>query len=86
MKINNSLDVARWEKLPCKCNHDDIELCYPISKCEHCRCEEAWLSVPQEDFKVNTFDKDCNPTGQKTINEITLCRGNALQDVIGWFY
>ena len=84
MKINNSLDKARWEELTCKCNHDDIEKCYPVSECQHCKCEEAWLSVPQEDFKVNTFDEDGNKTGTKTIKEITLVRGHDLQDVIGW--
>ena len=84
MKINNSLDVARWEKLTCKCNHDDIEQCYPISKCEHCRCMECWDSVPKENFKINTFDDKGNKTGTKTVNEITLVRGHDLQDIIGW--
>ncbi len=88
MKINNSLDVARWEKLTCKCNHDDIEQCYPISKCEHCRCQECWDSVPQEDFTVNNdiIDKDGNLIEKKTktVNEITLVRGHDLEDVIGW--
>ena len=83
MKINNSLDVARWEKLTCKCNHDDIEQCYPISKCEHCRCQQCWDSVPKENFTVNTFDKDGKKKGTKTIKEITLVRGS-FEDVIGW--
>lgn len=86
MKINNSLDVARWEKLTCKCNHDDIEQCYPISKCEHCRCKECWDSVPKEDFTINTFDEEGKKTGTKTITEITLKRGHDLQDVIGWSF
>jgi len=86
MKINNSLDVARWEKLTCKCNHDDVEQCYPISKCEHCRCKECWDSVPQEDFRVNDFDEEGNKIGTKTVNEITLVRGHDLQDVIGWSF
>jgi hypothetical protein len=86
MKINNSLDVARWEKLTCKCNHDDIEQCYPISKCENCRCQECWDSVPQEDFTINTFDEEGKKTGTKTIKEITLKRGHDLQDVIGWSF
>ena len=86
MKINNSLDKARWEDLQCKCNHDDIEQCYPISKCEHCRCQEAWDSVPQEDFEVNNFDDEGKIIGTKTVKEIALYRGHDLQDVIGWFY
>ena len=88
MKINNSLDVARWEKTKCTCNHDDIEKCYPIHKCIHCKCEEAWNSVPQEDFTVKDpdLDDDGNVTGthDRTVKEITLIRGHDLQDVIGW--
>ena len=84
LKINNSLDVARWEKLTCKCNHDDIEKCYPISKCEHCRCQECWDSVPQKDFTINDFDEDGKVIGTKTIKEITLHRGHDLEDIIGW--
>jgi len=85
MKINNSLDKARWEDLPCKCNHNDIEQCYPISECEHCRCQECWNSVPQENFTVNTFDKETGDVnGTKTVNEITLVRGKKYEDVIGW--
>lgn len=88
MKINNSLDKARWEDLTCKCNHDDVEQCYPISKCEYCRCQECWDSVPQEDFTVNNdiIDKDGNLIEKKTriVKEITLKRGHDLEDVIGW--
>jgi hypothetical protein len=86
MKINNSLDKARWQNLTCKCNHDDVEQCYPISKCEHCRCQECWESVPQEDFTVSEFDEEGNKTGIKTVNEITLVRGHDLQDIIGWTF
>ena len=85
LKINNSLDVARWEKLKCSCNHDSIELEYPIHKCEHCRCKECWDSVPQKYFKVIDTDKDNNKT-TRTVKEITLVRGHDLQDVIGWTY
>ncbi len=89
MKINNSLEVARWEKLTCKCNKDNPEECYPISKCTHCKCEEAWLSVPQEDFVVKEHDVDEDGTQLETthdriVSEITLVRGHDLQDVIGW--
>jgi hypothetical protein len=88
LKINNSLDVAKWEKLTCKCNHDDVEQCYPISKCEHCRCQECWDSVPQKDFTVNDdiTDEEGKVTKKqtKTIKEITLVRGHDLEDVIGW--
>ena len=84
MKINNSLNVARWEKLECVCNMEKETECYPFVKCEHCRCQECWDSVPQEDFTVNNFDEEGNKTGTATVNEITLVRGHNLQDVIGW--
>ena len=83
MKINNSLDVANWEKLECKCNMGKETECYPFVKCEHCRCQQCWDSVPQENFTVNTFDKKGNKTGTKTIEEITLHRGS-IEDVLGW--
>ena len=88
MKINNSLNEARWEKIPCHCNKDDIEKCYPLMKCEHCRCQECYDSVPQEDFEVQeSIIEDGKPTGEtttRTVSEITLVRGHNLQDVIGW--
>jgi len=89
MKINNSLDIARWEKLECVCNMDKETECYPFVKCTHCKCEEAWLSVPQKDFTIKENDIDENGNilqtkHDKTINEITLHRGHDLQDVIGW--
>lgn len=90
MKINNSLDVARWEKLECVCNMDKETECYPFVKCTHCKCEEAWLSVPQKNFKVkeNDIDDEGNVTGthDKTVDEITLVRGHDLQDVMGWTF
>ncbi len=90
MKINNSLDVARWEKLECVCNMDKETECYPFVKCMHCKCEEAWLSVPQEDFTVKENDNDDEGniigTHDRTVNEITLVRGHDLQDVIGWTF
>ena len=91
LKINNSLDVARWEKLECQCDMHNETKCYPFVKCEHCRCQECWDSVPQENFtiKENDIDDDGNPletTHDKTVNEITLVRGKDLEDVMGWTF
>jgi len=91
LKINNSLNVARWEKLICQCNHDSIEKEYPIFKCQHCRCKEAWESVPQKDFTIQEYDLDgegepLDTTHDIVISEITLVRGHDLEDVIGWHY
>jgi len=91
MIINNSLDVARWEKLECKCNMGNETECYPFVKCEHCKCQECWDSVPQEDFTVKQLDKDednnyLQTTHDRIVNEITLVRGHDLQDVIGWTF
>jgi len=84
LKINNSLDVARWEKIKCNCNHDSVETEYPIHKCVHCKCQEAWKSVPKKYFKVNDYNSKGKLVGEKTIKEITLVRGHDLEDVIGW--
>ena len=58
--------------------------------CTHCKCEEAWNSVPQENFTVKEpdLDDDGNVTGthDKTVSEITLIRGQDLEDVIGWIF
>jgi len=86
MKINNSLDVARWEKLECKCNHDSVMTEYPVVNCEHCRCQECWDSVPKENFEVNEFDEEGNISGTRTVNEITLVRGKKNEDVMGWTF
>ena len=86
MKINNSLKVARWEKIKCNCDHNSVQTEYPIHECVHCKCDEAWKSVPQENFKVNEFDNKGKVTGSKTVKEITLVRGSKLQDVIGWTF
>ena len=84
MKINNTLDIARWEKVKCCCNHDSVEKEYPIAPCMHCKCEEAYLSVPQKNFKIKEYDPNTKKTIQRTITEITLVRGHDYQDVIGW--
>ncbi len=59
---------------------------YPVVNCEHCRCQECWDSVPKENFEVNEFDDDGNISGTKTVDEITLLRGNKLEDVLGWTF
>lgn len=90
MKINNSLKVARWELTKCICNHDDVEKCYPLSECIHCKCEEAWNSVPKKYFEYNNdkYDKDGKVTTKQTriVKEITLVRGSKYQDIIGWTF
>lgn len=84
MKINNSLDVARWEKITCKCDMNDIEKCYPIANCEHCRCQACWDSVPKENFTIKEYNQNTESYDDNIINEISLVRGERLQDVIGW--
>jgi|TARA_B110000014_G_C19901585_1_gene466482 hypothetical protein len=85
MKINNSLDIARWEKLPCVCNMDNETQCYPFVTCQHCKFKQSWESVPQENFTVIDLDQDEKEV-TRTVKEITLIRGPDLQDVIGWIY
>ena len=86
LKINNSLDVARWEKLECQCDMHNETKCYPFVKCEHCRCQECWDSVPQENFTVTKLDDEGNEDGTRTVDKITLVRGHDLEDVIGWTF
>lgn len=90
MKINNKLDVARWESIICQCGKDVMNS-YPIKECLHCKFDECWQSVPKKDFKVNEDVIDIK-TGKatkqqtKTVKEITLVRGSKYQDVIGWTF
>tara|TARA_R110000803_G_C11745669_1_gene291729 strand:- start:34 stop:303 length:270 start_codon:yes stop_codon:yes gene_type:complete len=89
MKINNSLDKARWESIPCGCGKEVMDS-FPIKECLHCKFDQCWKSVPQKDFKVN--DDILDKTGKitkkqtRTVKEITLVRGPKFQDVIGWKY
>jgi|TARA_R110000823_G_C15728230_1_gene479450 hypothetical protein len=77
-KINNSKDLALWQKIPCTCNKGSVIKEHPIQPCEFCRCEIAWKSVPQRSFIVkDQKGKD------KTINEISLKRGKH-EDIQGW--
>ena len=89
MKINNSLDHARWESIPCCCGKDVMDS-FPIKECLHCKFDQCWKSVPQEDFTVNDdiIDKDGKVTMKqtRTVKEITLVRGDKYQDVIGWTF
>jgi len=77
MKINNSLDVAQWEKLDKNSE-------------EYKKCKVAWDSVPQEDFVIQEPDKDddgnsLETTHDKTVTEITLIRGTN-EKVLGWSF
>tara|TARA_R110000803_G_scaffold104756_1_gene172956 strand:- start:281 stop:541 length:261 start_codon:yes stop_codon:yes gene_type:complete len=83
MKINNSLDVARWESIPCFCGKEVIDS-FPIKECLHCKFDQCWKSVPKKDFKINDFNDKGIKTGVRTIKEITLVRGDKYQDVIAW--
>ena len=85
MKINNSLDVAKWEKLQCKCNIKKEIESYPFVKCQHCKCQQCWNSVPKQDFEIIDTDKDNNKT-KRIVKEITLVRGADLDDVMGWIF
>ena len=59
MKINNSLDHARWESIPCCCGKEVMDS-FPIKDCLHCKFDQCWQSVPQKDFTVsdNLLDED----------------------------
>ena len=72
-KINNLKKIALWESLTCTCKKDDVMQSHPVKKCEFCRCQICWDSVPRESFNDNG----------RTVNEITLVRGS-LEDIIGW--
>jgi hypothetical protein len=91
MKINGLIEHPRWYDIPCKCNHDSIETEYPIADCLHCKFQAQEDSMPREDFKIieNDVDEQGNileTTHEKTINEITIVRGQKYEDIIGWIF
>jgi hypothetical protein len=81
LKINNSRNIAQWEKLDKNSE-------------EYKKCQVAWDSVPQEDFEIdnNVFEK--NETTKKyelikeqtkIVKEISLKRGTN-EKVLGWSF
>jgi len=91
MKINGLKKKALWENIECCCTKGNITKSYPLIKCNSCKFTECWKSVPQKDFTVNDDIIDIK-TGKvtkkqtKTVKEITLVRGDKLEDVIGWTF
>ena len=91
MKINGLIKKALWENIECCCTKGNITKSYPLIKCNSCKFTECWKSVPQKDFTVNDDIIDIK-TGKvtkkqtKTVKEITLVRGDKLEDVIGWTF
>tara|TARA_R110000796_G_scaffold220197_1_gene336325 strand:+ start:610 stop:879 length:270 start_codon:yes stop_codon:yes gene_type:complete len=89
LKINNSLDHARWESIPCGCGKDVMDS-FPIKDCLHCKFDQAWQSVPQKNFETNDdlLDEDGTIIAKRTrvVKEVTLVRGSKYEDVIGWTF
>ncbi len=87
MKINGLKKKALWENIKCCCIKGDIQHTYPLSKCDHCKFDECWQSVPKKDFTIiePIMDKDGKIKKHQTITvkEITLVRGS-FEDVVGW--
>jgi hypothetical protein len=90
MKINGLIDKPLWYDIKCKCDHSSVETEFPIAECLHCQFQRQEDSMPREDFiiKENDIDNDGNVTGthDKTINEITICRGDKYNEIIGWTF
>lgn len=87
MKINGLIKKARWENISCCCGKD-VKDSFPLKECLHCKFNQCWKSVPQQNFKINRPEmKNGKPTGKtitREIKEITLVRGDRFEDVIGW--
>ena len=91
MQINGLIEHPRWYDIKCICDHSSIETEFPIADCLHCQFQRQEDSMPREDFtiKQNEVDESGEPTGQtqeKTINEITIHRGDKYEEIIGWSF
>jgi len=91
MKINGIIEHPRWYNIKCKCDHSSVETEFPIAECLHCKFQAQEDSMPREDFTVKELDIDdegniLETTHEKTINEITIVRGDKYQEIIGWSF
>ena len=90
MKINGLIEHPRWYDIKCKCDHSNVETEFPIANCLHCQFQAQEDSMPREDFVVKEQDKDENGivigNHDKTVNEITIHRGDKYQEIIGWSF
>lgn len=89
LKINGLIDHPRWYDVKCNCNHDSVETEFPIADCLHCKFEQQENSLPHENFiiKEHDFDDEGNDLGtshDKTIEEITIVRGDKYEEIVGW--
>lgn len=85
MKINGLIEHPIWYDIKCKCNHDSVETEFPIATCLHCQFQRQEDSLPLEDFVVKGIDEDGNVT-EKTVNEITIDRGDKYEEIRGWTF
>ena len=80
-----------WKKIACKCDKSNVELSFPLIDCINCRCQKQEDSMPRNQFKIKlpVLDKNGLPTGKTTtkdITEITITRGEKLNEIVGWGY
>jgi hypothetical protein len=91
MKINGLIEKPIWYDIKCKCNHDSVETEFPIAECKHCQFQAQEDSMPRNDFVVKEHDIDddgnaLQTTHDKTVNEITIDRGQKYQEIRGWTF
>ena len=90
MKINGLIEKPLWYDIKCNCNHDSVETEFPIAECKHCQFQMQEDSLPKEDFVIKeiNYDNEGNADGinDRTINEITIVRGQKYQEIIGWTF
>ncbi len=88
MKINGLIDHPIWYDIKCKCDHSSVETEFPIAECLHCQFQRQEDSMPLEDFTIKEpdFDNEGHVIGEhdKTVNEITIVRGDKYEEIIGW--
>ena len=85
MKINGLIDKPLWYDIKCKCDHSSIETEFPIATCLHCQFQRQEDSLPHQDFVVKGIDEDGNEI-ERTVNEITIDRGDKYQEIRGWTF
>jgi len=82
--IINPIKNPRWKQISCKCNHDNVETEYPITKCIHCQSEAQEKMVPTEEYDITIEDIDENTETTIHINKIKLHYNEKYQNIIGY--
>ena len=77
----------RWKKIPCKCDHSDVEKEFPIFECLHCKFQSYEDGLPKKCYKKNFKKTDDN--GKQIdvvylVSKVEIVRGKKYDEVAAY--